>query len=176
MGPQEIPTTSKRALTDAGFDVVEEGHPSFLFARSVLITRRSAPHDRLEPGSPPQQAWLGGRWEPDPLLLDDQAMPVDIKDKALLAKTGCGHAGIVNICRYAQRLTHDRPIYAVMGGLHLNGPMFEPLVPRVLDDLATLAPSVIVPTLCTGWRAQHNHWRPLRERDLPNSVGTRFEI
>ena len=63
-----------------------------------------------------------------------------------------------------------------MAGLHLNGPMFEPLVPRVLDDLATLAPSVIVPTLCTGWRAQHNHWRPLRERDLPNSVGTRFEI
>ena len=55
-----------------------------------------------EPGFPPQQAWLGGPWEPDPLVLDDQAMIVDIEDKGLLMITGCGHAGIVHICRYAQ--------------------------------------------------------------------------
>ena len=28
--------------------------------------------------------------------------------------TGCGHAGVVNICRYAQRLTGDLPLYAVI--------------------------------------------------------------
>jgi 7,8-dihydropterin-6-yl-methyl-4-(beta-D-ribofuranosyl)aminobenzene 5'-phosphate synthase len=42
-----------------------------------------------------------------------------------------------------------------MGGFHLNGPIFEPLIPRVLDDLGALAPSVVVPAHCTGWRAQH---------------------
>jgi 7,8-dihydropterin-6-yl-methyl-4-(beta-D-ribofuranosyl)aminobenzene 5'-phosphate synthase len=126
-----------------------------------------------EPGFPPQLAWLGGPWEPDPLALDDQAMIVDIEDKGLLVITGCGHAGMVRICRYAQLLTHDRPIYSVMGALHLNGSMFEPLVPRVLDDLATLASSVIVPALCTGWRAQH----AIGAR-FANAVhtGTRFEI
>jgi 7,8-dihydropterin-6-yl-methyl-4-(beta-D-ribofuranosyl)aminobenzene 5'-phosphate synthase len=174
--PQEIPTTSRRALIDAGFDVIEEGHPSFLFHRSVLVTGEVARTTGYEPGFPPQQAWISGRWEPDPLVLDDQALIVDIKNKGLLVITGCGHAGIVNICRYAQRLTKQRPLYAVMGGFHLNGPLFEPLIPRVLDDLETLAPAVIVPAHCTGWRAQHAIGARFGEAFIPNTVGTRFEL
>jgi len=174
--PQEIPTTSKRALEDAGFDVVEEGPPSFLFDRSVLITGEVPRTTGYEPGFPPQQAWLGGRWEPDPLVLDDQALILEVKDKGLVVITGCGHAGIVNICRYAQRLTHERPIHAVMGGFHLNGPRFEPLIPRVLDDLEALAPSVVVPAHCTGWRAQHAMAARFGDGFVPNSVGTRFEF
>ena len=174
--PQEIPTTSRRALIDGGFDVIEEGHPSFLFRRSVLVTGEVARTTGYEPGFPPQQAWISGRWEPDPLVLDDQALIVDIKDKGLLVITGCGHAGIVNICRYAQRLTKQRPLYAVMGGFHLNGPLFEPLIPRVLDDLEALAPTVIVPAHCTGWRAHHAMGARFGEAFIPNTVGTRFEL
>jgi 7,8-dihydropterin-6-yl-methyl-4-(beta-D-ribofuranosyl)aminobenzene 5'-phosphate synthase len=174
--PLEIPTTSRRALTDAGFDVVEEGHPSFLFERSVLVTGEVPRTTGYEPGFPPQQAWLGGRWEPDPLVLDDQALIVDVKDKGLLVITGCGHAGVVNICRYARQLTNDRPLYAVMGGFHLNGPVFEPLIPQVLDDLGALSPSVVVPAHCTGWRAQHAIGARFGEAFVPNTVGTRFEL
>ena len=174
--PREIPTTSRRALIDAGFDVIEEGHPSFLFHRSVLVTGEVPRTTGYEPGFPPQQAWISGRWEPDPLVLDDQALIIDIKDKGLLVITGCGHAGIVNICRYAQRLTKQRPLYAVMGGFHLNGPLFEPLIPRVLDDLDALAPTVIVPAHCTGWRAQHAMGARFGEAFIPNTVGTRFEL
>ena len=68
-------------------------------------------------------------------MLDDQAIDHQRRDKGLIVLTGCGHAGIVNICRYARRLTGDQPLYAAMGGFHLNGPLFEPLIPRVLDDL-----------------------------------------
>ena len=171
---QEIPTTSRKALAGAGFDVVEEAHPSFLFQRSVLVTGEVPRTTGYEPGFPPQQAWLGRRWEPDPLVLDDQALIVDIKDKGLLVITGCGHAGVVNICRYAQRLTRDRSLYAVLGGFHLNGPHFEPLIPRVLDDLAALSPSVVVPAHCTGWRAQHAMGARFGEAFVPNTVGTRF--
>jgi 7,8-dihydropterin-6-yl-methyl-4-(beta-D-ribofuranosyl)aminobenzene 5'-phosphate synthase len=174
--PREIPSTSRGALTGAGFDVIEEAQPSFLLDRSVLITGEVPRTTGYEPGFPPQQAWLGGRWEPDPLVLDDQALIVDIKDKGLLVITGCGHAGVINICRYAQRLTRERPVYAVMGGFHLNGPIFEPLIPRVLDDLAALAPSVIVPAHCTGWRAQHAIGAKFGEAFVPNSVGTRFVL
>jgi 7,8-dihydropterin-6-yl-methyl-4-(beta-D-ribofuranosyl)aminobenzene 5'-phosphate synthase len=175
-GPQEIPTTSRRALAGAGFEVIEDQQPSFLFDRSVLVTGEVPRTTGYEPGFPPQQAWLGGRWEPDPLALDDQALIVDIKDKGLLVITGCGHAGIVNICRYARRLTKERPLYAVMGGFHLNGPIFEPLIPRVLDDLGALAPSVIVPAHCTGWRAQHAVGARFGEAFIPNTVGTRFQL
>jgi 7,8-dihydropterin-6-yl-methyl-4-(beta-D-ribofuranosyl)aminobenzene 5'-phosphate synthase len=174
--PIEIPTTSRRALAGAGFEVIEEEQPSFLFDRSVLVTGEVPRTTGYEPGFPAQQAWLAGRWEPDPLVLDDQALIVDVRDKGLVVITGCGHAGVVNICRYARRLTGERPVYAVIGGFHLGGPRFEPLIPRVLDDLAALGPQVIVPAHCTGWRAQHAMAARFGEAFIPNSVGTRFEL
>ena len=139
--PQEIPTTSRRALVDAGFEVIEEQQPSFLFNRSVLLTGEVPRTTGYEAGFPLQEAWLDGRWQPDALVLDDQALIVDIKDKGLFVITGCGHAGIVNICRYARRLTKERALYAIIGGFHLNGPIFEPLIPRVLDDLGAQPPA-----------------------------------
>jgi 7,8-dihydropterin-6-yl-methyl-4-(beta-D-ribofuranosyl)aminobenzene 5'-phosphate synthase len=174
--PMEIPSTSRRALLGAGFDVIEEGHPSFLFDRSVLITGEVPRVTGYEPGFPPQQAWLGDRWAPDPLVLDDQALVVDVAGKGLVVITGCGHAGIVNICRYARRLARERPLYAVIGGFHLNGPVFEPLIPAVLDDLAALSPSVIVPAHCTGWRAQHAIAARFGDAFVPDTVGTRFTL
>jgi 7,8-dihydropterin-6-yl-methyl-4-(beta-D-ribofuranosyl)aminobenzene 5'-phosphate synthase len=63
-----------------------------------------------------------------------------------------------------------------MGGFHLNGPAFEPLIPRVLDDLAEMSPQVLVPAHCTGWRAQHAMARRFGEAFIPNSVGTRFRL
>jgi 7,8-dihydropterin-6-yl-methyl-4-(beta-D-ribofuranosyl)aminobenzene 5'-phosphate synthase len=176
LGMWEMPTTSRNALIEAGFEVIEERQPSFLFDRSVLITGEVARTTGYEPGFPPQQSWVDDDWRPDPLVLDDQALIVDIKDKGLLVITGCGHAGVVNICRYARRLTKDRPLHAVMGGFHLNGPVFEPLIPRVLDDLGAMNPSVIVPAHCTGWRAQHAMSARFGEAFVPNSVGSRFEL
>src|SRR5262249_24116002 len=91
---REIPTTSRRALTEAGFDVVEDQQPSFFCERAVLGTGEVARTTGYDRGFPPQQAWLDGRWTPDPLVLDDQALIVDIRDKGLLVLTGCGHAGV----------------------------------------------------------------------------------
>ncbi len=44
-----------------------------------------------------------GRWQPDPLVLDEQALIVNVRDRGLVVITGCGHAGVVNIARYARR-------------------------------------------------------------------------
>ena len=85
-----------------------------------------------------------------------------------------GTAGIVNICRYARRLTGGQPLYAAMGGFHLNGPVFEPLIPRVLDDLEEMSPQVLVPAHCTGWRAQHAMSARFPEAYIPSAVGTSF--
>jgi 7,8-dihydropterin-6-yl-methyl-4-(beta-D-ribofuranosyl)aminobenzene 5'-phosphate synthase len=172
--PIEIPTTSKRGLEDAGFKIIEDRQPSFLLDGSVLITGETPRVTGYEPGFPPQQAWLGGRWEPDPLVLDDQALLVNVAGKGLVVITGCGHAGVVNICRYATLLTGGTPLHAVLGGFHLNGPIYEPLIPRVLDDLAGLNPTFLVPAHCTGWRASHAIAARFGEAYVPNSVGTRF--
>jgi 7,8-dihydropterin-6-yl-methyl-4-(beta-D-ribofuranosyl)aminobenzene 5'-phosphate synthase len=174
--PLEIPTTSRRALEDAGFDIIEERQPSFLFGRSVLITGEVARTSGYEPGFPPQQAMLDGGWQPDPLVLDDQALIVNLRGRGLVVITGCGHAGVVNIARYASRLCHGEPLYALLGGFHLNGPAFEPLIPRVLADLAELKPGVLVPAHCTGWRAQHALAAKFPDAFIPNSVGTSFTL
>jgi 7,8-dihydropterin-6-yl-methyl-4-(beta-D-ribofuranosyl)aminobenzene 5'-phosphate synthase len=174
--PVELPTTSKRALTEAGFDVIEERQPSFLFGGSVLVTGEVPRVTRYEPGMPAQQAFLGGSWEPDPLVLDDQALIVSVAGKGLVVLTGCGHAGVVNIARYAGALTGGQPLHALMGGFHLNGPVFEPLIPKVLDDLAALQPDWLVPAHCTGWRAQHAMSARLGEVYVPNAVGSSFRF
>ena len=172
--PFELPTTSANALREAGFDIVENQQPSFLLDRSVLITGEVPRVSGYEPGFPIQQAWIDEVWQPDPLVLDDQALIVNVRGKGLIVISGCGHAGMVNISRYARRLTGEQPLHALLGGFHLNGPIFEPLIPRVLDDLALLGPQVLVPAHCTGWRAQHAMAARFGEAFVPNSVGTRF--
>ena len=56
----------------------------------------------------------------------------------------------VNIVRYAHRLTGVDRIHMLMGGFHLNGPLFEPLIPPTCEALDSIAPATIVPAHCTG--------------------------
>jgi 7,8-dihydropterin-6-yl-methyl-4-(beta-D-ribofuranosyl)aminobenzene 5'-phosphate synthase len=174
--PWELPTTSRHGLEDAGFDIIEERQPSFLFDGSVLITGEVDRTTDYEPGLPPQQVWRDGGWQPDPLVLDDQALVLDVRDKGLVVLTGCGHAGIINITRYAKRLTGADKVHAVIGGFHLGGPMFEPIIPQVCTDLAGFAPQVILPAHCTGWRAQHALSVAFPGAYIPNTVGTTLEL
>jgi 7,8-dihydropterin-6-yl-methyl-4-(beta-D-ribofuranosyl)aminobenzene 5'-phosphate synthase len=174
--PAEIPTTSKSALRGAGFEVIEERQPSFLLDRSVLITGEVDRTTEYEQGFPVHQKHDGHEWIPDPLILDDQAVVIHVRDKGLVVLTGCGHAGIVNITRYAQKLTGVDRVYAVLGGFHLGGPHFEPVIPPVVAALSELGPEVIVPAHCTGWRATHALAAALPGSFIQNSVGTRFEL
>lgn len=174
--PIELPTTSRSALEGAGFDIVEDRQPGFLFQEAVLVTGEVDRTTGYEPGFPPQQAWHGDRWEPDPLVLDDQAVIVHVRDRGLVVITGCGHAGVVNTVRHARALTGVERICAVMGGFHLNGPIFEPIIDRTCADLAALDPAIVVPGHCTGWRGQHALARTFGERFVPSCVGTRFEL
>jgi 7,8-dihydropterin-6-yl-methyl-4-(beta-D-ribofuranosyl)aminobenzene 5'-phosphate synthase len=174
--PLELPTTSRGALEGAGFEIVEDRQPGFLFDGSVLITGEVPRVSGYEPGFPPQQAWLDGGWQPDPLVLDDQALIVNVAGRGLVVLTGCGHAGVVNIARYARQLTGGQSLHALIGGFHLNGPLFEPLIPQVLDDLAELQPDWLVPAHCTGWRAQHAMSARFGESFVPSAVGTSFDF
>jgi 7,8-dihydropterin-6-yl-methyl-4-(beta-D-ribofuranosyl)aminobenzene 5'-phosphate synthase len=173
--PFELPTPSKSAIRGAGFEIIEERQPSFLLDGSLLITGEVDRTTEFEKGMPVQQAWRNGEWQPDPLVLDDQAAIVNVRDKGLVVITGCGHAGIVNIIRYARKLTGIERVHAVLGGFHLGYP-FEPVIPQVCDALAELDPQVIVPAHCTGWKAVHALAARFPNAFIQNSVGTRFEL
>jgi len=49
---------------------------------------------------------------------EDSALVFDTDD-GIVILTGCGHAGIVNIAEYARTIAGDKPLLAVVGGLHL---------------------------------------------------------
>ena len=174
--PVELPTTSRRALEEAGFGIIEQRQPSFLYDRSVLITGEVDRVTGFEKGFPAHQAWRGGSWEPDPLILDDQALIANVAGRGLIIVTGCGHAGVINICRYAQRLTGVSQLHAVIGGFHLTGPLFEPIIDDTVRALEQLAPDLIVPAHCTGWKATHKIARRLPGAFIQNSVGTAFHL
>ena len=94
----------------------------------------------------------------------------------LLVLTGCGHAGVVNIVRYARALTGVEQVYAVVGGFHLTGAFFEPVIAPTVAALGALAPDLVVPAHCTGWRAMHELANRLPDAFIANSVGTRLEL
>lgn len=175
--PEELPTLSPRALAGEGFELIERREPSLLLDGSVLITGevdRTTEYERGMP--PPHQAWTGSGWVHDPLVADDQALVVHVRDRGLVVLTGCGHAGAVNIVRHARRLTGVDRLHALVGGLHLGGPAFEPVIPPTVAALTDLAPSLLVPGHCTGWRAQHALAAALPDAWVQSSSGTTYRL
>jgi 7,8-dihydropterin-6-yl-methyl-4-(beta-D-ribofuranosyl)aminobenzene 5'-phosphate synthase len=175
--PEELPTLSKRALEREGLRVIERREPSLLVDDSVLITGevdRTTEYERGMPAS--HQAWTGTAWQHDPLVLDDQALVVHVRGRGLVVLTGCGHAGAVNIVRHAMRLTGVDRLHALLGGLHLSGPAFEPIIAPTIDALTALSPSMIVPAHCSGWRAQHALATALPEAWIAGSSGSSYRL
>jgi len=176
-GADEMPTLSKRALAGEGFEVIERRQPSVLVDGSVLITGEIDRTTGFEHGMPPShQRWSGSDWEPDPLVLDDQALVVLVRGKGLVVVTGCGHAGAVNIVRHALRLTDVPRLHALLGGLHLNGAFFAPSIGPTVQALTELAPDLVVPGHCTGWRAQYALVAALPDSWVQGSSGTRYRL
>ncbi len=174
--PVELPSTSRSALQGAGFEIVEQQQPSFLLDGSLLVTGEVDRTSDFERGFPSHQAFRRGGWEPDPLILDDQALVANVRGRGLVVLTGCGHSGIVNVLRYARKLTGEDRLHAVVGGFHLSGPQFEPIIAPTLDALTALAPDHLVPSHCTGWRAVHAIAARFPDAFIQNSVGTRFDF
>ena len=174
--PVELLSTSRNALLGIGFEIIENVLPSFLLDSSLLVTGEVDRTNDFEKGFPVHQAHTDGEWRPDPLILDDQAAILNVKNKGLVVITGCGHSGVVNILNYAKKLTGENRIYAVIGGFHLSGPVFEPLIPATVASLVDINPEFVVPGHCTGWKAGYALASALPEAFIPNSVGTRFEL
>jgi len=175
--PLALPATSRGALEGAGFEIVEREQPSFLLDGSLLVTGEIDRTTGFERGaSPAHQAERPGGWERDPLILDDQAIVAEVRGRGLVVLTGCGHAGLINTLRHVQRLTGEDHFHAVIGGFHLSGRYFEPIIAPTCDALAAIAPDYVVPTHCTGWRAIHAIAARFPDAFIQNSVGTRFEF
>jgi 7,8-dihydropterin-6-yl-methyl-4-(beta-D-ribofuranosyl)aminobenzene 5'-phosphate synthase len=173
-----LPPPSPNDLEREGVTVIEERGPTLLIDDTVLVSGQVARVTAYEKGFPIQMARSGadGEWEPDPWTWDDQNLVVNVRDLGLVIVSGCSHAGVVNVVRNAQMLTGITRVAGLIGGFHLTGGLFEPLIPETVNDLTTLGIDRIVPAHCTGWRAMHALANALPGAFLQPSVGSVFEF
>jgi 7,8-dihydropterin-6-yl-methyl-4-(beta-D-ribofuranosyl)aminobenzene 5'-phosphate synthase len=61
-----------------------------------------------------------------------------------------------------------------MGGFHLSGPLFEPIIGRTTDELKKLNPAYIIPTHCTGRKAISYIEKEMGDRFILNMSGTKL--
>ena len=120
-----LPPPDRRLLSEDGIELIEKQGPSYLLSGLVLVTGQIHRSTPFEQGFPIHYARIADQWQHDPYIHDDQAVVLHVKDKGLVILTGCGHAGAINTIRYAQDLTGVQKVYAVIGGLHLTGALFE---------------------------------------------------
>jgi 7,8-dihydropterin-6-yl-methyl-4-(beta-D-ribofuranosyl)aminobenzene 5'-phosphate synthase len=167
-----LPPPSRADLEREGLTVIEETGPTLRLDGSVLVSgqvERSTPFER---GFPIHYARGDRGWEPDPMIWDDQNVVVNVRGKGLVVVSGCSHAGGVNVVRNAQRLTGEHRIAGFVGGLHLTGGLFEPIIGETVAALAEMNVGIVVPTHCTGWRAVHALAQAMPKAFVQPSIGT----
>ncbi len=125
----------------------------------------------FEKGLMQNRIYSENSWQPDLLLLDDRALVINVKNKGLVIISGCAHAGIINTIRYAQQITGNAKVYAILGGFHLAGKEFEKRIELTVKELKEINPEFIVPSHCTGWRALISIARAFPNNFVFNSVG-----
>jgi 7,8-dihydropterin-6-yl-methyl-4-(beta-D-ribofuranosyl)aminobenzene 5'-phosphate synthase len=154
-------------------EVVEERGPSLLLDGTILVSGQTERTTSFERGFPGQEARAEtGGWEPDPWVWDDQSVIVDVRGLGLVVLSSCSHSGAVNVLRNARRATTQATVHAFVGGLHLSGVLFEPIIAETIDALGTIGPDVVVPGHCTGWRATHALARAMPDAYVQSGVGT----
>ena len=169
----KFPTLDEQSLIEAGADLVKTKSP-YLLAKGLLASTGEIKRvTDFEKGMPSACLERNGKIEYDPIL-DDQGAVIHVKGKGLVVISGCGHAGIINTIYYAQNITKIDKVYAILGGFHLSGLVFEPIIGRTINELKKIAPKVIVPMHCTGWKAINEIAKEMPHQFLLNSVGTKF--
>jgi len=134
-------------------------------------------------GPPPRTAdfedtggdFLADRQGQNPdLLPDDQAAFIDAPEGTVVI-LGCAHAGISNTLRQVRRLTGNRTIAMVIGGMHLNQADPERL-DRTIAELRALNIPRLYPCHCTGFAATARLCQEFPGRVAPCPAGTVIDL
>jgi 7,8-dihydropterin-6-yl-methyl-4-(beta-D-ribofuranosyl)aminobenzene 5'-phosphate synthase len=149
----------------------------FALAGSVVLVSGEIPRETsFEKGYLHHRTWVNGKWEPDPLILDDRAVIINVKGKGLVVLSGCAHAGIINTVVYAQKITGTTEVCAVMGGFHLAGKENESRIEQTVEELKKINPKLIAPSHCTGWRGICAIANAMPNAFVWNSVGNLYKL
>lgn len=168
-----IPSLKREKLDGLNCTVVKISSPISLASGYIATLTNIPRRTDFEKGMPTAHYREKGKLYKDDIL-DDMAVVISVKNKGLVIITGCGHAGIINTVLYAREVTGINDIYAVIGGFHLTGSIFEPIIERTIEEMKKFSPRIIVPTHCTGWKAMVAFEKAFPDSFILNSVGSKI--
>ena len=93
-------------------------------------------------------AELDGKIVPDEHT-HEHATCFNIKDKGLVVISSCGHVGIVNSVKQAQKVSGVQKVHAIVGGFHLGSAPADYLT-QVVAEIKKLEPDALIPMHCSG--------------------------
>lgn len=169
----EMPSPDKRELVQYGFNVVETEEPYLTLGGDVLFLGEIPRKTAFENGMTNAYCDQGGKRVRD-RLEDDTALVMRVKNKGLVVLSGCAHSGIINTVEYARQVTGMEKVHVVMGGFHLTGPAFEPIINDTLLSIREIAPDYIVPAHCTGRKAVLAFEQTMPDQFIVNMPGTKL--
>jgi len=168
-------TLVREDLTREKVKILESKTPILMADGAIMVTGQVERTTAFEKGLPGALIERDGKMEPDPIP-DDQALVLHLKERGLVVISGCSHSGIINTILHARRMTGLARVYAVLGGFHLSGPSFEPIIRKTISALKDMTPEVIVPMHCTGWKAIQRLSQEFPSSFVLNSVGSKITL
>lgn len=168
-----LPALTREALVEQDIELVETEKPFLLSEGHALFLGEIPRTNDFEKGFPIARRERDGTVEWDPIE-DDSAMVMHVRGKGLVVLSGCSHAGIVNTVNHAKNITGIEKVHVVMGGFHLSGPLFEPILERTTDELLALDPDYVVPCHCTGRKSTAYMEQTMPDRFILNMSGTKL--
>ena len=169
----DFPTLDEVALKETGVALPKAKEASTSASDLILVSGEVERVTDFEKGFPWAEAKIDDKWVVDPFH-DDQGVAVKVKGKGLVVIGGCSHAGIINTVKHAQKVARTDKVYAVLGGFHLTGPIFEPIIGPTIEEMKKIGPDFVVPMHCTGWKAINQFAQEMPEQFLLNIVGTTY--
>ena len=171
--PVTMPALNEDDLKEAGADLVKSEKALLVAGGLIYTTGEVERTTAFEKGFPWAEAKLDGNWVTDPFR-DDQGLAVKLKGKGIVVISGCAHAGIINTVEYAKKIAGTNKVHAVLGGFHLTGRIFDPIIQPTINEMRRIKPDYVIPMHCTGWKAINRFAEEMPEQFLLNTVGTTY--
>ena len=164
-------------LSAAGARVVNTREPQSVAEGAFYVSGEVPRVTGYEAGVPNHltRSADGQSWEPDPLIMDERFVSVNVRGKGQFVFSACSHAGVINVLTHARSVFPSVPLYGVMGGLHLSG-INERVIPQTVADLQKFGLKLLAPGHCTGWRALSRMAADFGDELVPSAVGKKYLI
>ncbi len=170
----KLPSLAEEKIAEADISLLASKSPRALLDGLFLFLGEIPKKTEFEKGFP--RMYFDdddgqSKWDP---IEDDSAIVAYVRGKGLVILSGCAHSGIINTVKYAQAVTGINKTYVVMGGFHLTGADFEPVIEPTTQALKALDPEYIIPTHCTGRKAVMKIEKEMPDKFLLNMSGTKM--